>query len=343
MREDIPASLMTVAGYQSGVISHRQASDSGLSRSAIRAKIVAGRWRPVHRGVYATFTGSLDRNGQLWAAVLYAGKGAVLSHETAAEVHELITGRSSAIHVTIPHARQVHAVDGMTVHRSERAPSARWRLPPWEIPRTWVEDTIFDLAEDRDLDDVCALVTRAFARKRTSREVMLLMLNQRKRQRWRHEIEELVTEAADGTQSVLEFRYDRDVEQAHGLPRSKRQVAFVKRDGRKGYRDRVYDDYQVIVELDGKQAHPGDMQWADKRRDNEAAVDGHQSLRYSWADVRVDSCGTALQVAEVLRWHGWTGEPKPCSRTCPVARAGQRAGEGAEERVGKPAEPARSE
>ncbi|MGH3165679.1 MAG: hypothetical protein ACRDN0_07270 [Trebonia sp.] len=321
MREDIPAGLLTVARYQSGVIARHQAIESGLSRSAIRSKIVTGRWQQIHRGVYATFTGSPDRGSLLWAAVLYAGQGAVLSHETAAEVHELITRPASAIHITIPHARQVHAVDGMTIHRSDRPAIAGWRLPPWELPRTWVEDTILDLAEaEDDFDDVCALVTRAFAEKRTTKEAMVLILRQRQRQRWRREIGELIAAAADGTHSVLEFRYDRDVERAHGLPRSKRQVPFVKRDGRKGYRDRVYDEYHVVVELDGKQAHPQDRQWEDKRRDNDAAMDGQQSLRYSWNDVSRDSCGTAFQVAKVLTRHGWTDTPRPCSPTCPVAR-----------------------
>jgi hypothetical protein len=81
---------------------------------------------------------------------------------------------------------------------------------------------------------------------------------------------------------VLEFRYHRDVERAHDLPESSRQVAFTGSDGRRGRRDCVYEGYQVVVELDGRRAHPVEAQWKDRARDNAAAVDGQQSLRYSW-------------------------------------------------------------
>ena len=36
--------------------------------------------------------------------------------------------------------------------------------------------------------------------------------------RWREDLAELIVAAAGGDHSVLEFRYHRDVERAHGLP-----------------------------------------------------------------------------------------------------------------------------
>jgi hypothetical protein len=288
--------------------------------STIRSKVDAGRWERIHRGVYATFTGPLSRDAQLWAALLYAGSGAVLSHETAAEVDSLVDRPSAAIHVTIPNDRRVYPAPGLRVHRSRHLRDLRF--PPGELPRTWIEDTILDLAATKsDLDDVCALVTAAFGRHKTSEGTMRTVLRERGFHRWRREIDELVTAAADGAHSVLEFRYDRDVERAHGLPRSRHQVPFRKKDGGRGFRDRVYESYGVIIELDGKQAHPDDRQWADKERDNAAAADTQQSLRYGWRHVRWDPCGTATQVAKVLRGHGWEGEPSSCSKTCPLAAA----------------------
>ena len=61
----------------------------------------------------------------------------------------------------------------------------------------------------------------------------------------------LITEAARGTHSLLEYHYDRDVEGAHGLPKSARQAPYTKPDGSKGFRDRLYREYGVLVELDG--------------------------------------------------------------------------------------------
>lgn len=189
-----------------------------------------------------------------------------------------------------------------------------------------MEDTVLDLAAaTSELDEVCALVTAAFGRHKTSEGMMRTVLAERGSQRWRREIDELITAAADGTHSVLEFRYDRDVERAHGLPRSSRQVPFRKQDGGTGFRDRVYESYGVIVELDGKQAHPDERQWEDRERDNAAAEDTKQSLQYGWRHVRWNPCVTAAQVAKVLRGQGWEGQPRPCSRTCPVTVAVPRA------------------
>jgi hypothetical protein len=52
---------------------------------------------------------------------------------------------------------------------------------------------------------------------------------------------------------VLEYRYVRDVERAHGLPRSRHQARVVI-DGKVVYRDVYYEEYQLTVELDGQLA-----------------------------------------------------------------------------------------
>ena len=94
---------------------------------------------------------------------------------------------------------------------------------------------------------------------------------------------------------MLEFRYHRDVERAHGLPESARQVAFTTRDGRRGRRDRVYEPYDLVIELDGRLAHQPENQGKDKTRDNAAAADGKQTLRYGWSQVKWQPCETAAR------------------------------------------------
>src|SRR5579862_4580638 len=82
MGNEIPWILGELARFQAGIITRQQALGAGVSTSTIVSKVKHGRWRQVYRGVYAMFTGPLTREAQLWAAVLYAGKGAQLSHET---------------------------------------------------------------------------------------------------------------------------------------------------------------------------------------------------------------------------------------------------------------------
>ena len=319
MVRELPSTLRYLARNQSGVVSRPQALRAGLSPGMIKFRVSSGRWRQIYPGVYATFTGELNRGTRLWAAVLSAGPGAALSHETAAELHRLTDKPAEMIHLTVPVKRRVMAVEGVSLHRSGRAAEAvQGNTNP---PRTTVEETVLDLTQTAaTFDDVCGWVTRAIARDLTDEARLRQAINARPRLRWRSDLHELIVAAAGGDHSVLEFRYHRDVELAHGLPEPSRQVPFVTSAGRRGRRDRVYEEYGVVVELDGRLGHPAENQWKDKARDNAAAAEGKQSLRYGWAQVKWKACATAAEVARVLRLHGWDGHPKPCSPGCPVQR-----------------------
>ena len=317
MESELPSTLRYLAGQQNGVVSRSQAIRAGLSTDMIKFRLRSGRWRLMHRGVYATFTGVPSRSARLWAAVLSAGPGAVLSYHTAAELHGLADRPTNPIHVTVPHERHVLVAKGISLHRSARAAEAvqGYTYPP----RTKIEETVLDLTQTAaTFDDLCGWVTRAFARDLTDETRLRQAMTARPRMRWRADLHELIAAAATGDHSVLEFRYHRDVERAHGLPEPARQVQFATPGGRRGRRDRVYKEYGVVVELDGRLAHPAENQGRDKARDNAAAAAGMQSLRYGWAQVKWEACATAAEVARVLRLHGWDGRPRPCSPTCPV-------------------------
>jgi hypothetical protein len=184
-------------------------------------------------------------------------------------------------------------------------------------PHTFIEETIIDLVQGASsLDDVIALVTSAFGRKLTSEPHLRRAADERKKLRWRRELDEVIVMAAGGTHSVLEYRHDRDVQRAHGLPEPVKQARFRKLDGSWGYRDRWYPDYGgLVIELDGIAFHPQEQRSRDTERDNEAAVTG-ATLRYGWAAVTRSACETAGQEAAALRYRGWTGTLRPCSRTC---------------------------
>jgi len=317
MNNELPASLARLAAAQHGVFSRSQALHAGITAASIKAKVRRGAWHPLYPGVYRTFSGEPDRVTRLWAVLLYAGRGAVLSHQTAAELHRLTGGRAAEIHVTIPGERRVSAVPGVRIHRSARVFEAA--LPHTAPPRTRVEDTVLDLAETAaTFDEVCEIVTRAISQELTDGPELLAAVDARVKVRRRAELRELVAAAAAGDHSVLEFRYTRDVERPHGLPEPDRQVPFTEPGGRRGRRDRVYAKYSVIVELDGTAYHPAEGVSRDRARDRAAAALGLQSLRYGWSDVRQRPCDTAVEVAKVLRRHGWDAEPRPCSLRCKV-------------------------
>jgi Transcriptional regulator, AbiEi antitoxin len=318
VESELPYPLRNLARRQSGVVSRSQALRAGLSPGMIRFRVASGRWRQLHPGIYATFTGPPGRSARLWAVVLLSGPGAVLSHETAAELHGLTDRPAQDIHVTVPGQRRGKAIEGVSVYRSARAVQAV--LGGAYPPRTRIEETVLDLSQTaRSIDDICGWVTRAFARDLTDEVRLREAMGVRPRLRWRADLHELIVAAAGGDHSVLEFRYHRDVEQAHRLPEPDRQVPFAG-PGRRGRRDRVYQEYGVVVELDGRLAHPAEDSWKDSARDNAAAAGGKQSLRYGWSQVKWHACETAVEVAKVLRQRGWEGLPRPCSPACPVRR-----------------------
>jgi hypothetical protein len=118
------------------VLTRAQAVAAGVTVGRIDANVKAGRWQRVYHGVYATFTGPLPRRARLWAAALKAGDGAVLSHETAAELVGLIDPAPRAsVHVTVPADRSDVRIPGVIVHRSRRIRAIRH---PSRLPRRLV-------------------------------------------------------------------------------------------------------------------------------------------------------------------------------------------------------------
>jgi hypothetical protein len=143
MSSDLSFTLRNLARNQAGVVSRSQALRAGLSSDMIRFRVTSGRWRPIYTGVYATFTGIPGRNAQLWAAALSAGRGAILSHETAAELVGLIDKPTDQVHLTIPHQRRLSVASGIILHRSVReVEPVQGRGYP---PRTKVDETVLDL------------------------------------------------------------------------------------------------------------------------------------------------------------------------------------------------------
>jgi hypothetical protein len=301
---------------QARVVSRQQARDAGWAEGTIDARLRAGIWQRLHRGAYATFTGDLSREARLWAAVLCAGPGAVLSHETAAEVHGLIDKPIGPIHVSVPAARHPcrRKIRGIVVHRS-RFLAAEWQ-PPWQLPRTTVEDTVLDLVtKAQTFDDAYGWISRAVGRRLTSPQLLSKALTRRSRIRWRSWITAALQDAADGVHSPLERNYVYGVERAHGLPTARRQAKRRHGSGAR-YLDNLYEGYGLCVELDGFAAHPAEGRWRDTHRDNANRLQGVETLRYGWPDTTENRCRTAAEIASVLRRRGWKGTLRPCGPGC---------------------------
>jgi hypothetical protein len=321
MPTEPPSSSRELLAVQRDAIARRQAASCHADPRAMQTRVRSGRWQRIQRGVYATFSGEPSRETALWAALLRAGPDAILSHHTAAERHGLIDEPSSIISITVPASKRPARVKipGIIIHRSDVI--LRTRHPAMLPPCTRVEDTVLDLIEIAPtFDDAYAWICRAIGRRRTTAERIRHAMDARKKMRWRREITIALGDAADGALSVLEYRYVHRVERPHGLPAARRQVRVRQGTGNR-YLDNLYEEQGVCVELDGTAAHPADEQWRDKRRDNANTVSGLLTLRFGLLDLGDRRCESGIAVATLLRRHGWTGVPHPCSRPDCALRA----------------------
>jgi hypothetical protein len=302
-------------------VSWRQSEPAGITVDTMKGRVRSGRWQRLYRGVYTAHSGDPARETALWAALLRAGPGAILSHQTAAERHGLIDEPSPVITITVPTSRSPGRtkIPGIVIHRSDAV--LRTKHPAMLPPCTRVEDTVLDLiGVAASFDDAYGWICRAIGRRRTTADRIRQAMNARKKMRWRAELALALGDADAGVLSVLEYRYVHRVERPHGLPAARRQARIRHRTGNR-YLDNLYE-YGVCVELDGTAAHPGDEQWRDKRRDNVNTVRGVVTLRFGWLEVSDRRCEAAADVASLLRRRGWPGLPHPCARPACSPREG---------------------
>jgi hypothetical protein len=336
MALEIPAGCRELLASQHGVIGRTQGAQFGLSPYSMRHRVRGADWQRIQRGVYATFSGEVTREGQLWAALLRAGPGAVLSYQTAAELYGLLRQPSSLIHVTVPataNPAKHGKIPGLVMHRSRMIEATRH--PVLSPPRTRIEDTVLDLIADmNDPADRYDLIGRAVGSRLTTAARLREALDGRSRFRDRREAEAALGDVGQGALSNLERWYLRGVERSHRLPVATRQ-ARVRIGGKSSYLDNLYEGYLVCVELDGAVAHPVGEQWRDKRRDRRnLAQEKLVTMRFGYLDLHTQEarCRTAAEVVAVLRDRGPRVGVRCRLAGCPVDCGGIAAGLGEAER-----------
>lgn len=306
-RQDIPPAALGLLRDQDDVITRKQALDGGLSDDKLEKLVAGGAWQRLDRGVYVGASAPVTWAQTARGGLLWAGPGAVLGCEAALVRHRLARSLPDVIDLWVPTtasrrpARQQWRLHYDGLGRLERA----WGDPPV----TSLEDTLLDIAQQSDIDGALSLVTQALAERRTVERRLSQALALRPRFRHRALLDDVVSERR-GYDSALEYHLDVDVLMPHGLPRGRAQALTAA-----GTRvDRLIEEFDLVIETDGRAGHEGEGAFRDMERDNANTLRGLRTLRFGWHDVRLEPCGTARMVAEVLRQQGWTGLPCRCRR-----------------------------
>lgn len=308
-RTRISDDLRRLAARQDGVLTLEQAVGHGVTPAVVKRLCAQQQWQRLARGLLLTSPAPPPWRAWAWAGVLAGGDAARLVPEASGHLWEVVPEQPDVVDVLCPLPGRP-TVQGPWVFRRER-PGARSARSIGSPPRLTAADTVLDLCAVRGEGEVVDVVTRTARLRVTSSEDLLRALAARRVHPRRRLLTELLLDVAEGLESPLELRYLRDVERAHGLPTGRRNRY---RGGLRHRSDVGYDDYGVLVELDGRLGHAGEGRFRDFRRDNDFAVRALLTLRYGWHDVAELSCEVAQQVGHVLATRGWDGVPDRCRR-----------------------------
>lgn len=298
---------------QDGVVSRQQLLALGATDNDIRRMVRRKELTRAHPGVFVNHTGQLNRQQREWVAVLAAWPAA-LARESALPI-----AQNGVIHIAVDQRRDVQVPDRVVIHRTkhldQRADLSR-RPPCVHLEHALIDVMAARLAGD-NVPAAFRVLTEVAHTRRTNPERLLSTLDARHRVPHRTTIRALLIDLRDGACSVLERGYLHRVERAHGLPRGSRQHTS-RATGNRTDKDVRYDDYGVIVELDGRAFHDNPLaRDDDARRDlAELATADAVTARVTYGLVFRDTCRTAAWVARVLHRHGWRGPFRRCA-ACP--------------------------
>ncbi|MGO4957424.1 type IV toxin-antitoxin system AbiEi family antitoxin domain-containing protein [Luteococcus sp. Sow4_B9] len=289
-RQDPGEALQGLIRAQGGVIAREQALRL-LPERSLQRLVDTGRWTRISPGLYTNLPLPLGFHSRAWAGVLAAGDGAMLGEHAAGHQLGLCEEPEDDLTVLVPAGTRRQPAPGCRHVRRRELPRARGSLPT-SPPETTVLD-LCALAPERSVE----WVTEALRLRLTTPDRLERALSARRQLRGGRQLRVMLTNLlrdANGLESTLEHRYAVAVEQAHGLPRGRRQ----QRRGSSRH-DVAYEG--LLVELDGRLGHEdARSSFRDMARDNDALLNGLPTLRYGHQDCWHRPCEVAAQVNLVL-------------------------------------------
>lgn len=287
MAERWRKTLMSVAGHNDGLVCSRNAARAWVSKQRINRAVQEGILLPWLPGVYRVAGPALTRRQELLGALLWAGEGAVLSHWTAAELHQLDIPTPRTIHLSthreirppsgciVVHSRtyiyptDVMAIDGMAVTEPKRT-----LIDLAAVAREGVWETALDtfLRQGMSLDDFVDRFLATAERGRNGTRMIRRLLEQRR-----------------GESGVPEQSFERKMLRflrAHGLPAPVCQHPVQLPSGRPVRLDFAYPDLMIAIEGQSYRWHSDRRDWeGDRARLGELASLGWLVIEVTWRQL----------------------------------------------------------
>lgn len=279
-RDEIARALAELKARQCGVFERDQARALGLSDDWLYREVASGNLLRPHARVYRDPAVPPTWEQDLFAALLWAGSGAAVSHRSAAALWKLDGCEEGSIEIKLPKSRQ--RPRGIITHRSKLGPGEVTQIRGLRV--TSPTRTIFDLAGVVDEETLEIALDSALRRGLTSTDYLSRKFENRRRKGCRGSavLGRLLTARSSVTavESALETRFLRLVRQAKlPTPQSRYEVDRYRLDF-------AYPQVRLGIELEGYAFHSGRRAWArDLRRSNDLLRLGWTLLHFTWEDV----------------------------------------------------------
>jgi very-short-patch-repair endonuclease len=291
---DVEAAITALAARQHGHITRAQLIALGVGAGAVKHRVRIGRLIRVHAGVYAVGHQPTNPVDCAAAAVLACGRGAVLSHGSAASLWGLNHGWELPYEITVTNGHRPR--DGITTHRVRVLERSEVRTQ-LGIRVTSPVRMLLDIAPR--FDDVA--LTRAVNDLRLAGYVSTGQLGEvLERTRNRPGLKRLRQIVEDSTKaptrSAMEDEFRRFAER-FGLPRPEINARVAGREV-----DALFRGERVIVELDGYRYHDGRESFERDRESDAASLDeGYATVRITWQRLGADPAREARRLERILR------------------------------------------
>lgn len=286
--------LAALATRQYGVVTREQLNRLGYSEDAIDRAVASGRLHAWHRSVFAVGHQRLSPHGLCMAAVLFRGRGALISFQSAIWLWGFEKKLEIPVHVSV--RWRGHAQDAIGLHH---CPALRdddiaetERLPVTGVARTLLDYASvakpFRLGRAIDQADRLELLDLAAV--------------------------DLITEEVRGHRGRTPLLQAMTIYREKGFTRSggeKRMLAALADVGVvrpavnnfiEGYElDFYWEEERFAVELDSWEHHRGRRSFEeDRKRQEELAMAGIETIRITGTRLRREPRGVAMRIAAHL-------------------------------------------
>jgi very-short-patch-repair endonuclease len=301
--------LWRIARAQRGVFTREQAADAGLSDGAIAWHVRTGAWVRVLPTVYRASSSAESWHQKLVAGCLWVGRGAAVSHRSAARLHRLEgvppEGRHQPIELTAPIGIRLSAT-GFLVHRSGRIERAD-RTEIDGIPVTSLARTLIDISPTLTAARLATALDSALARDPGGGVFQKL---RRSLDRLRSPgragtcaLGRLLEERGPGAvhlDSALERRFAVALRRAR-LPRPVAHYVVVQNGRHIAEIDFAYPRKRLGIQLNGASVHRQYAVWQrDQEQLSDLAAAGWRIVHVTWAQLESNEAAVMKRVARAL-------------------------------------------